>query len=58
MKISYTSSQINKIVEAVLPVQKTSAALGDQLFTHTMTVFYMHYTQGSAGMKYAKVWLN
>lgn len=53
MNISYISAQINEIVEAVLPLQKSSAALLDSLLrlsnTHTHTpqcCLYGHYTQG------------
>lgn len=35
MNISYISAQINEIVEAVLPLQKSSAALLDLLQTST-----------------------
>ncbi len=37
MNISYISAQINEIVEAVLPLQESSAALHDSLLTHTHT---------------------
>lgn len=35
MNISYISAQINEIVEAVLPLQKSSAVLHDSLLRHT-----------------------
>lgn len=50
MNISYISEQINEIVETVLPLQKSSGALQDLLFTHThihtKLWFYGHHTQG------------
>lgn len=51
MNISYIFAQINEIVETVLPLQKSSAALLDSLLrnTHTHTPYfclYGHYTQG------------
>lgn len=53
MNISYISAQINEIVEAVLPLQKSSAALLDllQTSTHARThtsqfCLYGHYTRG------------
>lgn len=45
MNISYISEQINEIVETVLPLQKSSGALQDLLFTHTHT-----YTPNSGFM--------
>lgn len=49
MNISHISAQINEIVEAVLPLQKSSAALHDSLLrlTHAPQLsLYGHYTQG------------
>lgn len=52
MNISYISAQINEIVEAVLPLQKSSAVLHDSLLkTHAPQLcLYGHYTQGFEGI--------
>ena len=51
MNISYISAQINGIVEAVLPLQQSSAALHDSLLRHTHAPqLYGHYTQGFEGI--------
>lgn len=47
MNISYISAQINKIGEAVLPLQKSSAALQDSLPRHTHT--HTHFNSAFFG---------
>lgn len=48
MNISYISAQINEIVEAVLPLQKSSAALLDSLLRHSHT--HTHHSVAFMGI--------